>query len=479
MYLKDIYPSFVTENKKYECKQILNDDKPLGWLKTVVGFANASGGILFVGVNSKDFSLVGLDEKQVDKQKLYFYQNIKNHIQNNLDITTSTIEYSNNNRNLYILKIQILEAKNKPVILLYDNLPLIFVRRDGYTSPATYEEIRHMILNNIEVEFDTLPTDIKFNIDDFKQMNDFCYKNTGKNINVKHLSSFNFIDENNYLTKGGFLFSDKCQLDNTKIVCNQYKDNNRGGDFIISTSSYKGNLIGAYFFIEQFVYSRMNHSYIKKDNYRIDIDAYPKRALFEAIINSLAHRDYFLNGTEISVDLFPNRLCITSPGSLYGVGELKPTYKLSSFLSKRRNNVVCSTFVYLKAMEAKGTGFEKIEQDYSSFDIRHKPIIFSKNNQFSIILPDLTYKNGVDISQESIQLTKPILNESIHDFAILSFCYFTKKSVKDISSYLKVANSSYLRNTILKNLCSQGFLKESVEKNTKLYETNLDIVKLN
>jgi len=37
----------------------------------------------------------------------------------------------------------------------------------------------------------------------------------------------------------------------------------------------------------------------------------------------LAHRDYFLSGSAIYVDLFKNRLVISSPGSFFGTGDMK------------------------------------------------------------------------------------------------------------------------------------------------------------
>lgn len=48
-----------------------------------------------------------------------------------------------------------------------------------------------------------------------------------------------------------------------------------------------------------------------------------------------------------------------------------------------------------KAMGDKGTGFEKILEDYKNVDLKYKPFIFAKNNQFSIVLPDFTSKDDV------------------------------------------------------------------------------------
>ncbi len=70
---------------------------------------------------------------------------------------------------------------------------------------------------------------------------------------------------------------------------------------------------------------------------------------------------------------------------------------IDSFISKRRNELICDIFIMCKAMEDKGTGFEKILEDYKNVDLKYKPFIFAKNNQFSIVLPDLTNKDGVGL----------------------------------------------------------------------------------
>ena len=65
---------------------------------------------------------------------------------------------------------------------------------------------------------------------------------------------------------------------------------------------------------------------VKLSDSRINIDAYPERALFEGIINAVAHRDYYLDGTEIQLDMFADRLEISSPGGFYRHEPLEKTY---------------------------------------------------------------------------------------------------------------------------------------------------------
>lgn len=200
--------------------------------------------------------------------------------------------------------------------------------------------------------------------------------------------------------------------------------------------------------------------------------------MLEAIINALAHRDYFIENSQISVDMFWNRLVITSPGSMYEKGSLKPTHNLKSFLPKRRNQLICNIFILLHSMETKSTGFEKIEEEYRDANLKHKPYIFSRQNAFSIVLPDLTYEDGIDITSEMISLSKPILNESKYDNSILSFCFEQERSVEEIANHIGIANSSYLRNKIISNLVNQGFLIETKKGKGNVYRDNYENVRV-
>ena len=49
---------------------------------------------------------------------------------------------------------------------------------------------------------------------------------------------------------------------------------------------------------------------------RIDLPQYNERAVFEAIVNAVVHRDYSIRGSRIRVSMFADRLEISSPGAL-------------------------------------------------------------------------------------------------------------------------------------------------------------------
>ena len=44
MYLEEIIEDIQLESDKFESKTVLNRDDVVGWLKSIAGFANASGG---------------------------------------------------------------------------------------------------------------------------------------------------------------------------------------------------------------------------------------------------------------------------------------------------------------------------------------------------------------------------------------------------------------------------------------------------
>lgn len=478
MLLNDVFPELKVEDKNLECKARLNRDDSLGFLKTVGGFANASGGTIVLGVEDKTNTLIGYDLVDIDKEKLYFYKEIKEHFVTTPDIDSNVYEYLVHDKKRYIIVFHVAESEVKPVIVKMKGAPLVFVRRDGFTNYATVEELVNMAKYNANPKYDLDKTDKLFDFDDFKKLREFYFDNVGKDLKIKDLESINFYDDNKHLFKGSNLFSDDYDGKDLKAVFSIYKGFTRGDDTIISSVEYKGNAIDCCKFIIENVDLKMNHGLIKKDTYHVDLDSFPKRSLFEAVINSIAHKDYYIDGSAIYVDMFKDRLSITSPGCPYGRKELQKTYNLDSFASKRRNELISNIFVLCNAMEAKGTGFEKIMDDYKNADIKHKPFIYSKNNSFTIVLPDLTFSDGVNVDAESIKLLASINNPTRFDVSILAYCYGEKRSVKDMASYLNVANSTFLRKDVIQNLLSQAFLIESKQSNKAVFTTNKEKVAL-
>ena len=477
MYLEEIIEDIQLESDKFEAKSILNRNDVIGWLKSIAGFANASGGDFYIGVEDKTNKLIGFDRKAADNERNYFNNQVNEHLIPRPQTKISFIRYEINGAERFIIKVSIAEGLVKPIILKYKNIPSIFMRRDGFTNGATYEEIIEMSVKSKNTQYDILVSDIKYNPETLSDLRAF-YKehNNGKTLTEKALLSSGFVNEAGYLLNGAVLFLDGYKGKKTEVQCSVFAGFNKGSQRIVTINRFNGNITSTIEYIMDFVNQRMNHSIIKLDDTRINIASYPARALFEAVINAVAHRDYYLDGTQIQVDIFRDRLEISSPGGFYRSEKLAKTYDLSRLISKRRNELITGILVACNVMEAAGTGFEKIMEAYAAADEAHKPYAYSASDHFTLVLPDLTYTEGVKDELSPILHFIPVPNGTALDSKVLSFCYRKAHKAAEIAEFLGIKDSTYFRKRVLDNLVKNSYLNKDKISRAAFYKTNPDAV---
>ncbi|MCP3961689.1 MAG: hypothetical protein GY719_27935 [bacterium] len=101
----------------------------------------------------------------------------------------------------------------------------------------------------------------------------------------------------------------------------------------------------------------------RKDGHgRRDLPSYSLRALQEAVVNALVHRDYSIAGSQVRVFLFPDRIVVASPGRLPNT--LTPEDLYAGCQPVRRNQMLAgflrdytSPLTQRAYMEARGEGF--------------------------------------------------------------------------------------------------------------------------
>ena len=138
--------------------------------------------------------------------------------------------------------------------------------------------------------------------------------------------------------------------------------------------------------------------------YREEYPEYPMRAVKEAIVNALIHRDYSVIGSEVHVDIFDDRMEITSPGGMYDGTFIqdKDPYTISS---TRRNPILADIFGRMELMERRGSGLKKIIESYEferNYNESLKPEFISTRSTFCTILKNLNY-DFINDSKEKIQ----------------------------------------------------------------------------
>lgn len=209
MYLEEVIDDIQLENDKFECKSKLNRDDVVGWLKTIAGFANAQGGEFYIGVEDKTNKLIGFDRSAADNERNYFNNQVNEHLVPRPRMEPSFIRYEIKGKERFLIRVRVLESAVKPIILKYKNIPSIFMRRDGFTNGATYEEIIEMSVKSKNTQYDILTSDVKYDVSKFKKLRQFYTShNNGKELSEKALQSMGFYDEEGFLANGATLFAD-------------------------------------------------------------------------------------------------------------------------------------------------------------------------------------------------------------------------------------------------------------------------------
>jgi len=116
---------------------------------------------------------------------------------------------------------------------------------------------------------------------------------------------------------------------------------------------------------------------------RVEMPDYPLEAMTEAITNAIIHRDYSIMGSEVHIDIYDDRIEITSPGGMY---DSKPIQELdlTDVPSTRRNPVLADLLQRLDYAERRGSGIRKILNGYEDSD--RQPKFFSNESWFKTTL---------------------------------------------------------------------------------------------
>ena len=466
------------ETATNDFKEFLNDGKNANeWLKTVAAFANTKGGTLYDGIVNDNYNPKGFNKAMVDKQVQTFQRLVKEHIRPEPDIS---MRYLPIGEDKYVIEFAIQKSHERPVVCLYDGFPFIWIREEGKTRAATSEEIQRMALEDSGEEKEKVFLSKPFVADHFQQLFALFQEKNNRELTEKDLRSVGFFDDFGMLRKEAEYFADDYQGEDTALMITRYPSFGKGGSLLYPEPLFQGNILSGIQKVQEYVAAHAEVVYLKQASGAISTTSFPPRTVTEAIVNAYAHKNYFMRGSQIEVNLYLDRLEIVSPGALVGRGSLGKINDLSSLIPMRRNEFICNVLVMLKLMERRGSGFDKIESDYQPFGNKYAPFAIAREDSFTLVLPNLSYPYGV-VGTDSADLDLVFLerpNEKPSTRKILSYCYFKDRSLEEIAKMLGVSVSSYLRNEILQDLVARKLLTVDKEGKKNLYHTNKDTVYL-
>lgn len=456
MKIKD-YEKAETSNIDY--KVALEERKPKSWLKSVSAFANSKGGIILFGVDDSTHELEGLDDVQQVAEKITEIINARILPLPRYEINS----FTENGKDFLELKIG--DGPSTPYYLVIDGRKEAFIRSGNQSIPAPEHILNNLILKGKNLTFDALPTDYKINDLSFTLLAATIKEKTNKKFDEnKDFFSLGLANTEKELTNAGLLLSDQNPLKQSKIVCTRWKGLNKGiiAEDAIDDKEYNGSIIALLENADSFIKNNSKMSWKVVGMERQELEEYPITARREAIVNALIHRDYQILGAEIHIDMFDDRLEITSPGGMFD-GSLIQNLEIKNIPSMRRNIVIADIFSRLHYMDRRGSGLSRILESYN--DSIQKPKFISDSLSFTVMFPNKGYYKTNEMDENKnivsdsdlffIQLYKSIQNTNIRNSTINQIRnIFEKMGYNNMFSREDIKNILNIKDTRATNLIS-------------------------
>ena len=369
----------ISECTAYDFKLILEEKKPKSWLKSVSAFANGLGGSLFFGIDN-DGIVKGLDDVQ------YVCESISCKIRDYMDPLPDVEMIPQEINGHEILQLKVCAGSYTPYYYVGDGQRVAFIRIGDESLPATAEQMVRLVLKGSNKTYDSLHTDYKAEDYAFTILANTFKTRTSQEWNKKYLLSFGLVTNSGNLTNAGALFADDCPLWQSRLYCTRW-DGKAKGD-AINDAEFTGNVLMLLREAMNFVKSNTKKGWEKLPNGRKNKPEYAERAVLEAMVNHFIHRDYTVMGGEVHLDIYEDRLTITSPGGMYN-GMLIQDLDIADVSSERRNPILANVMAQLDYMEKRGSGLTRICNETQALDgykDELKPVFKSTPTQFQTII---------------------------------------------------------------------------------------------
>ena len=349
----------IGEATEYDKKLALEERKPKSWCKSVSAFANTLGGALIFGISNED-EIVGLVNPSSDAEKIS--EIIKNRLN---PIPEFKLRFHKMEDEKVLIILDIFKGEETPYYYSADGDLEAYVRVGNESVKATPTELKRLVLRGKNTSYDSQNSTYKFEDFAYSQLRARYKKWTGNSFNEKNLVSFGIVNEDGYLTNAGALLIDDSPIRWSRLFCTRWNGLNKSGGTVdaLDDAEYTGSVISLIENGEAFIKRNAKKMWKKTPNSRIEMPEYVERSYHEALVNALAHRDYLVNGSEVHIDIYDDRMEIYSPGGMPD-GSLIQERDPLSVPSTRRNPVLADVFNRLGYMERKGSGFEKIISGY-------------------------------------------------------------------------------------------------------------------
>ncbi|MCH5178005.1 MAG: putative DNA binding domain-containing protein [Prevotellaceae bacterium] len=392
--------TLIAECTAYDFKLMLEEKKPKSWLKSVSAFANGNGGSLFFGIDD-DGIVRGLDDVQ------HVCETISSKIRDYMDPMPEVELMPLEEDGVHVVRLKVSAGHYTPYYYVGDGQRIAFIRVGDESLPATAEQMVRLVLKGANKTFDSLHTDDKAEDYSFTILAHTFKTRSQQEWDKKYLLSFGLVTPSGCLTNAGALFADDCPLWQSRLYCTRW-DGKEKGD-AINDAEFAGNVLMLLREAMNFVKSNTKKGWEKMPDGRKNKPEYAERAVLETMVNHFIHRDYTVMGGEVHLDIYDDRLAVTSPGGMYN-GLFIQDLDIADVSSERRNPILANVMAQLDYMEKRGSGLTRICNETKSLEGYRdelQPVFKSTPTQFQTIIFASTDSSNVgdnvgDVSESKL-----------------------------------------------------------------------------
>jgi ATP-dependent DNA helicase RecG len=458
------------ENQKIDYKsirKIRSGDKGFKELAiSCVAFANAQGGILYIGIEDK--SLIPLEGQTIDEKEVNETVSRLHSLCFNVSLSSSGLIKHENGGEYF----QIMVAPSiKSIATTSDGK--IYLRVADKCEPVRNEDLQRLSIEKGAYQWELLATRVTLAdipVENVKKFANDIRESDRVKGHVKQMSDLEILEHYNLIdgeivTNLGVLW-----LGNAKqrsrisfpitvqyIVYNHLEQKVRKIEWHDNVLNPKELLLA----IETEA-TELGYSYEFPDGlFRKQIRHYHPKVLRELLLNAFAHKSFTIS-SDIMICVYPDRLEISNPGGL----PLGVTKDNILHQRHRRNPYFITIMSDLKLMEGEGSGYDLI-YELNGMEAKRPPFIESSFNETKVTL----YSDIQNID------VLPLLDYTLNNYKLSQKGYIafgaiaaeTKIQATKLSSYLQLSDDERLRSYV-EPLLRDGIInKKGTKKGTTYY----------
>jgi len=429
--------------------------------KIMAAFANSADGIILIGVDKNTRTVVGINST-------YDFKEIARIDEKYCSPAVSPKISLENIRGKQLIYVSIVRGANRPYYAEGD----CYVRVDKQVFAASHNEIQNMYKKDSRFNkqsSDSWPVETARYEDLDKTKIDQYLKNIGVITDEKHREKtlkdkgilIEAADKLVPTAAGMLMFGNDPQyfLISSGVRLVKFQGKNIGS-VILDQKEVKGTIPEMIDESWKFIFKHMNMSSKVEGLKREDFAEYPAIAVREAIANAIVHRDYSIDGSQVRILIFDDRIEVYTPGGLapgVTVANMEYTqYSRNKFITQ----MLMNTGQYIEKL---GAGIKRIKLSLRQNGLR-EPILFDTGADFI-----LTMFGSVERQQ---QLSRQDLEKKIQR------AIAPAKSPQEIASLLKQNKEDANHKSTYINSHTRPDIKDVKKPKKRLIQIGIGIVML-